>query len=86
MSRDGGVGGWKSRGCMGWTTKMKRRRDNHVVWDAEGWSRDMSALLTFRRRHGGWRRGRSAGEGDKYRAVKWRSHRERWGNKMARGK
>ncbi len=37
----------------------------------EGRSRDMNALLTFRRRHVGWRRGTSA-EDDKYKAEKWK--------------
>ncbi len=43
-----------------------------LVQEGEGWSTDMSALLTFCRRHVVWQRGGSAGEDDKYKAVKWK--------------
>lgn len=48
-----------------------KSRDSQVEWGAEGWPRDMSALLTFRRRHVGWQRGGSSAEEDD-KAVKWK--------------
>lgn len=71
MYRLGGGRGGEQR-MHGMTTKRKERKDTYVVWDTEEWSRDMSALLTFRRRHVGWQHGSSAEEDDKYKAVKWK--------------
>lgn len=50
-----------------------KEREEEIIMPyggTEGWSRDMNALLTFRRRHVVWRRGSSAEEDDKYKAVK----------------
>lgn len=66
---DGGGGGVGAGAKDAWDDQ-RERRDNCVEWGADGWSTGMSALLTFRRRHVGWRRGSSAEEDD--RAVKWK--------------
>lgn len=83
-----GVGGGRTEDA--WDGPQRERGDEIIMSHGmqRGWSRDMSALLTFHTRHGGWRHGRSAGQGDKYKAVKWRSHtQEKDGEiKMARGK
>lgn len=64
-------------GCLDGGVRTEDAWDDHKEKRGEeiiklGRSRDMNALLTFRRRHVVWRRGSSTEEDDKYKAVKWK--------------
>lgn len=63
-------GGISAEAKDAWDDHKEREEITVFEWGADGRSAGMSALLTFRRRHVGWRRGSSAEEDDK--AVKWK--------------